>query len=93
MKTFIQYQITPTNTSRAVLRRYKHFDWLHEQLTRKYASVCIIPPLPGKQAMGRYEDDFVSDRMSRLQVKYYEKYSYLSYNFSSVGEVECANIH
>ena len=75
------------------MRRYKHFDWLHEQLTRKYASVCIIPPLPGKQAMGRYEDDFVSDRMSRLQVKYYEKYSYLSYNFSSVGEVECANIH
>ena len=69
MKTFIQYQITPTNTSRAVLRRYKHFDWLHEQLTRKYASVCVIPPLPGKQAMGRYEDDFVSDRMSRLQVE------------------------
>ena len=68
MKTFIQYQITPTNTSRAVLRRYKHFDWLHEQLTRKYASVCIIPPLPGKQLAGRYEDDFVSDRMSRLQV-------------------------
>ena len=67
-QTFIQYQITPSNTSRAVLRRYKHFDWLHDQLTRKYASVCIIPPLPGKQVTGRYEDDFVSDRMSRLQV-------------------------
>jgi len=67
IKTFIQYQITPSNTSRAVLRRYKHFDWLHDQLTRKYASVVIIPPLPGKQVTGRYEDDFVSDRMTRLQ--------------------------
>lgn len=67
MKTFIQYQITPTNTGRGVLRRYKHFDWLHEQLTRKYAAVAIIPPLPGKQASGRFDDDFVTDRMSRLQ--------------------------
>jgi len=54
MKTFIQYQITPTNSNdRPVLRRYKHFDWLHEQLTRKYSAVCIIPPLPGKQVTGR----------------------------------------
>ena len=32
-----------------VLRRYKHFDWLHERLTAKYGAVIALPPLPEKQ--------------------------------------------
>jgi hypothetical protein len=34
-----------------VKRRYKHFDWLHSELTRKFAFV-VVPPLPGKQLTG-----------------------------------------
>ena len=33
-------------------RRYKQFDWLHEQLVNKFRFVAI-PPLPGKQIAGR----------------------------------------
>jgi hypothetical protein len=39
--------------SRVVGRRYKQFDWLHEQLMNKFRFVCI-PPLPGKQIGGRH---------------------------------------
>jgi hypothetical protein len=38
--------------SRVVGRRYKQFDWLHEQLVNKFRFVCI-PPLPGKQIAGK----------------------------------------
>jgi sorting nexin-9/18/33 len=38
--------------SRVVGRRYKQFDWLHEQLAIKYRFICI-PPLPGKQIAGK----------------------------------------
>lgn len=37
--------------SRVVGRRYKQFDWLHEQLVNKYRFICV-PPLPGKQIAG-----------------------------------------
>ena len=36
---------------RFVGRRYKQFDWLHEQLVNKFRFICI-PPLPGKQVAG-----------------------------------------
>lgn len=36
---------------RSVGRRYKQFDWLHEQLVNKFRFICI-PPLPGKQIAG-----------------------------------------
>jgi sorting nexin-9/18/33 len=38
--------------SRVVGRRYKQFDWLHEQLANKFRFICI-PPLPGKQIAGK----------------------------------------
>ena len=44
--------------SRMVGRRYKQFDWLHEQLVNKFRFVAI-PPLPGKQIAGREKFRFV----------------------------------
>ncbi|KAK3101901.1 hypothetical protein FSP39_007184, partial [Pinctada imbricata] len=67
LKSFMTYQLTPSFSNIQVSRRYKHFDWLHERLEEKYT--CIpVPPLPDKAIAGRYEDDFVSERMRYLQL-------------------------
>jgi hypothetical protein len=50
-----------------VSRRYKHFDWLHERLCEKFPCVAT-PPIPDKQVTGRYEDEFISERMKLLQL-------------------------
>ena len=31
--------------------RYKHFDWLHQQLVKKFGGVIAIPPLPVAQVL------------------------------------------
>ncbi|XP_040578914.1 sorting nexin lst-4 isoform X2 [Lepeophtheirus salmonis] len=66
LKSFIAYRITPSFSGIPVSRRYKHFDWLHERLTEKFA-IIPIPPLPDKQIQGRYEDEFIDHRMIQLQ--------------------------
>ena len=48
MKSFIAYQLTPSFNNDQVSRRYKHFDWLHEQLVKKFVMIPV-PPLPDKQ--------------------------------------------
>ncbi|VDM60945.1 unnamed protein product [Angiostrongylus costaricensis] len=50
-----------------VSRRYKHFDWLHDQLSAKYIMIAI-PPLPEKQVSGRYEDELIDHRKHILQL-------------------------
>lgn len=66
-KSYITYNITPSHTGKTVSRRYKHFDWLLEQLSRKYGSSIAVLQLPDKQLMGRYEEDFIEGRMNQLQ--------------------------
>ncbi|KAK2142810.1 hypothetical protein NP493_4743g00002, partial [Ridgeia piscesae] len=66
MKSFIAYQLTPTFNNIQVSRRYKHFDWLHDRLEEKFTTLAI-PPLPDKQVTGRYEEDFISQRMQQLR--------------------------
>jgi len=66
LKSFIAYQLTPSFNNIQVSRRYKHFDWLYEQLQKKYSFVPI-PPLPDKQIQGRYEEEFIEHRMNQLQ--------------------------
>jgi len=66
LKSYIAYQLTPSFNNIQVSRRYKHFDWLYEQLQRKYSFVPI-PPLPDKQIQGRYEEEFIEHRMNQLQ--------------------------
>lgn len=66
LKSYIAYQLTPSFSNIQVSRRYKHFDWLHERLEEKFT--CIpAPPLPDKAISGRYEDDFIHERMKQLQ--------------------------
>ncbi|XP_039979060.1 sorting nexin-9-like isoform X2 [Xiphias gladius] len=67
LKSFIEYQITPSTTNRPVNHRYKHFDWLYERLLEKFGSALPIPSLPDKQVAGRFEEDFIRMRMERLQ--------------------------
>jgi sorting nexin-9/18/33 len=66
IKSFIAYQLTPSFKNIAVSRRYKHFDWLHLRLVDKF-SLIPIPPLPGKQIFGRYEEQFIEHRRIQLQ--------------------------
>ena len=66
LKSYIAYQVIPSFSQIQVSRRYKHFDWLHERLKEKF--ICIpVPPLPDKAIAGRYEDDFINERMKQLQ--------------------------
>uniref|UniRef100_A0A665U771 Sorting nexin n=1 Tax=Echeneis naucrates TaxID=173247 RepID=A0A665U771_ECHNA len=67
LKSYIEYQITPSTTNRPVNHRYKHFDWLYERLLDKFGSAIPIPSLPDKQVTGRFEEEFIKMRMERLQ--------------------------
>lgn len=66
LKSYIAYQLTPSDTGIPVSRRYKHFDWLHERLQDKFTTIPI-PSLPDKQISGRYQDDFIQNRRIQLQ--------------------------
>ncbi|KAL5007250.1 hypothetical protein ScPMuIL_016056 [Solemya velum] len=67
LKSFIAYTLTLSFQNAPVTRRYKHFDWLHEQLQKKFPCMSI-PPLPEKAISGRYEEDFITERMKFLQI-------------------------
>ncbi|CAG8777381.1 13415_t:CDS:2, partial [Acaulospora morrowiae] len=49
-----------------VLRRYRDFLWLYNQLTSGNPGV-IVPPVPGKHAIGRFQDEFVESRRRALE--------------------------
>ncbi|XP_017779975.1 PREDICTED: sorting nexin-18 [Nicrophorus vespilloides] len=66
LKSYIAYQLTPSFNNIQVSRRYKHFDWLHERLSEKFA-LLAVPPLPDKQISGRYEGQFIEHRRAQLQ--------------------------
>uniref|UniRef100_A0A1I8GCG7 Sorting nexin n=1 Tax=Macrostomum lignano TaxID=282301 RepID=A0A1I8GCG7_9PLAT len=67
LKSYIAYHVSTSSNPRVVVsRRYKHFDWLHKQLTFKFPCVAV-PPLPDKQIAGRYEENFINTRMRQLQ--------------------------
>ena len=67
MKPFTIYQVTPSFTNYKVYRRYKHFDWLHSRLQAKFGKFIPIPALPNKQITGRFEEEFIEERMSLLK--------------------------
>lgn len=67
LKSFIAYSVTSTLSGIQVSRRYKHFDWLHQQMSAKYILIPI-PPLPEKQVSGRYEEDLIEHRKNILQI-------------------------
>ncbi|CAF1236556.1 unnamed protein product [Adineta ricciae] len=68
LKAFTEYKISPQIPGKqSVNRRYKQFDWLHEQLVNKFRFISI-PPLPGKQIAGRFEQDFIKERQRLLEL-------------------------
>lgn len=67
IKSFIAYNITPSNTGVAVSRRYKHFDWLYDRFLEKFTLISV-PPLPDKQITGRFGDEFIGKRKDKLQM-------------------------
>ncbi|CAG8597622.1 3663_t:CDS:10, partial [Cetraspora pellucida] len=69
----IIYKVRTRTTSTAfkdkeftVLRRYRDFLWLYNQLTLGNPGV-IVPPLPGKHVIGRFQDEFVENRRQALE--------------------------
>lgn len=54
----------PTYSS--VLRRYSDFLWLYERLHTERAG-AIVPPVPEKQPVGRFNQSFVEDRRQQLE--------------------------
>ena len=68
---YIIYDLETTidiNTKWLVQRRYSDFIWLRESLSKFYPRE-FIPPIPGKKIGGRrFEIDFVSKRMKKLNI-------------------------
>lgn len=56
-----------------VSRRYKHFDWLHEQLSSKFLLIPS-PPLPEKQVAGK-------ENQKKKQIKNVSSFSLLTSSF------------
>ncbi|KNC52845.1 uncharacterized protein AMSG_08992 [Thecamonas trahens ATCC 50062] len=65
LKKYTAYVVETPARGWRVLRRYKHFDWLHERLEKKYTAIAI-PPLPEKSATGRFNEDFIEERRMGL---------------------------
>ena len=69
--SYILYDLETTidiNTKWLVQRRYSDFIWLRESLS-KFFPREFIPPIPGKKIGNRrFENDFVSKRMKKLNI-------------------------
>ncbi|EEA20136.1 Vacuolar protein sorting-associated protein vps5 [Talaromyces marneffei ATCC 18224] len=69
----IVYQIRTKTTSKAyrqpefeVSRRYRDFLWIYNQLHSNNPGV-VVPPPPEKQAVGRFDTNFVESRRAALE--------------------------
>ncbi|KAJ4293278.1 Vacuolar protein sorting-associated protein vps5 [Kalmusia sp. IMI 367209] len=54
------------NSEFTVSRRYRDFLWLYNQLHNNNPGI-IVPPPPEKQAVGRFDTDFVESRRAALE--------------------------
>jgi sorting nexin-1/2 len=54
------------NSEFTVSRRYRDFLWLYTQLHNNNPGI-IVPPPPEKQAVGRFDTDFVESRRAALE--------------------------
>jgi len=73
MNAFVVYTINTKTTSpdfqnptMTVSRRFTNFVWLYTQLTTKYPGV-VVPPIPEKQALGRFGTNFIDHRKAGLE--------------------------
>jgi len=73
MDTHVEYKIQVKTLLKnyktnefSVLRRYKHFDALREELKEKFKG-HLIPPLPEKTVLNRFNVEFIEFRRRELQ--------------------------
>ncbi|KAJ1974413.1 Vacuolar protein sorting-associated protein vps5 [Dimargaris xerosporica] len=73
MNAYVVYKVHTHTLSPAfdqsdytVRRRYRDFHWLFTQLHQSNPGV-IIPPVPEKQSLGRFQDEFVETRRHGLE--------------------------
>ncbi|KAI8326087.1 Vps5-domain-containing protein [Martensiomyces pterosporus] len=73
LKSYIAYKVKTQSDAPAfresemtVRRRYRDFDWLIQELIARHPGV-IVPAIPEKQSMGRFEDEFVESRRAGLE--------------------------
>eukprot|EP00940_MAST-03C_sp_MAST-3C-sp2_P002215 g2215.t1 len=64
MQSYVSYKVVHKGLQ--VVRRYSDFVWLHEQLSKEFVGY-LIPPLPEKRQMGRFEPSFIEVRRRYLQ--------------------------
>mmetsp|Transcript_36316 Transcript_36316/g.67108 ORF Transcript_36316/g.67108 Transcript_36316/m.67108 type:complete len:419 (-) Transcript_36316:348-1604(-) len=67
-RSYIAYTVTSIHEGKKVdvFRRYSDFVWLRQALEKKFPG-CIVPPLPEKAVIGRFQGEFVSQRMRGLE--------------------------
>lgn len=66
VKKFTAYQLSTSDSENVVWRRYKHFVWVHKQLSAKFSCIAV-PPLPGTKLFGRFNTKFIERRKMHLQ--------------------------
>ena len=73
MSSHVNYTVNTNTTNEkysysqsVVIRRYNDFLWLHDILTDEYP-YAVIPPMPEKNTMNRFEIEFVENRRASLQ--------------------------
>lgn len=67
--TYMAYQTTSPLYQKSVfsvLRRYSDFLWLYETLSMNNPGV-VVPPAPGKNPFGRFDETFVQQRRMALE--------------------------
>lgn len=50
----------------STMRRFKEFLWIYQTLTISYPGI-IVPPIPEKQSIGRFDSNFVENRRVLLE--------------------------
>jgi len=70
---YMSYMVNTSSTrpglgsaGNSVARRYSDFEWLSKELAKAFPGI-IIPPVPDKQAVGRFQDEFVESRRRSLE--------------------------
>lgn len=73
IRPYIMYTVHTRTTSAefqksafSVLRRYSDFLWIYETLSLNNPGV-VVPPVPGKNPFGRFDDQFVKQRRLGLE--------------------------
>ncbi|KAJ1813448.1 Vacuolar protein sorting-associated protein vps5 [Coemansia sp. RSA 2598] len=73
LKSYIVYKVRTQSDApmfrdndMVVRRRYRDFDWLIQELVARHPGI-IVPAIPEKQSMGRFEDEFVEARRAGLE--------------------------